>query len=217
MGHGLGSGLGGGDDALDVILGTAQRFTGHQESRLYGCGLFGLKVWHELGHGYACKLFGGRVPEMGCKLIVGMPLAYVDASAAWSFPRRRDRILVMLGGMYFELLLAVPAALVWAAWPHSALGACAYQIVFMSGVATILFNINPLMKYDGYFILGDMLGISNLQARSVQEVKRVLKARVLGIEGQANSTADARDRLIFLAMASRATFTAGHSCSRSRA
>ncbi len=114
--------LGGGIDALDVVLGTAQRFAGGQEPRLYGHCLLGLKVWHELGHGYACKLFGGRVPEMGCKLIVGMPLAYVDASAAWSFPRRRDRILVMLGGMYFELLLAVPAALVWAYWPHSALG-----------------------------------------------------------------------------------------------
>lgn len=141
----------------------------------------GLKVWHELGHGYACKHFGGRVPEMGCKLIVGMPLAYVDATSAWSFPRKRHRIIVMLGGMYFESLIAIPAAIVWAFNPDSVLGSFAYQLIFMAGVAAIFFNANPLMRYDGYFILSDIIGIPNLRARATAAMHGVFKRRVLGL------------------------------------
>lgn len=141
-----------------------------------------LKVWHELGHGYACKHFGGRVPEMGCKLMAGMPLAYVDASSAWSFPKRRHRIVVMLGGMYFESLVAIPAVFLWAFAPESFIGACAYQLIFMAGVATVFFNANPLMKYDGYFVLSDMLGIPNLRARSKRETISTLKHYALGLE-----------------------------------
>jgi putative peptide zinc metalloprotease protein len=141
-----------------------------------------LKVWHELGHGYACKHFGGRVPEMGCKLMAGMPLAYVDASSAWSFPKRAHRIVVMLGGMYFESLVAIPAAFIWASSPDSFIGACAYQLIFMAGVATVFFNANPLMKYDGYFVLSDMLGIPNLRARSQRETMNTLKHYALGLE-----------------------------------
>lgn len=158
----------------------------------------GLKVWHELGHGYACKLFGGRVPEMGCKLIVGMPLAYVDASAAWSFPRMRDRIMVMLGGMYFETIIAIPAAIVWAVTPNSPTGAFAYQLVLMAGVATFLFNLNPLMKYDGYFVLSDVVGIPNLRSRSTHELKRFAKRRFLGIDGGPSMATNHRDKTILM-------------------
>ncbi len=147
-----------------------------------------LKVWHELGHGYACKHFGGRVPEMGCKLMAGMPLAYVDASSAWSFPKRSHRITVMLGGMYFESLVAIPAAFIWAFAPDSFVGACAYQLIFMAGVATVFFNANPLMKYDGYFVLSDLLGIPNLRARSRNETLSTLKQYVLGIEVESKTS-----------------------------
>lgn len=140
-----------------------------------------LKVWHELGHGYACKVSGGRVPEMGCKLIVGMPLAYMDATSAWSFPSRARRVMVMLGGMYFESLVAIPAALVWAWNPESFIGSCAYQLIFMAGVATLFFNANPLMKYDGYFILSDLLGIPNLRTRALKEVYSWYKLIFLGL------------------------------------
>ena len=140
-----------------------------------------LKVWHELGHGYACKAFGGRVPEMGCKLIVGMPLAYMDATSAWSFPTRMHRVIVMLGGMYFETLVAIPAALIWAWNPDSFIGSCAYQLIFMAGVATLFFNANPLMKYDGYFIFSDLIGIPNLKARSAKELYSWYKLLFLGI------------------------------------
>ena len=140
-----------------------------------------LKVWHELGHGYVCKYFGGRVPEMGCKLIAGMPLAYMDATSAYSFPKRFHRIAVMLGGMYFEILVAIPATFLWAFLPDTFLGSCAYQLIFMAGVATVFFNANPLMKYDGYFILSDLLGIPNLRSKASHELNGLFKRRILGI------------------------------------
>ena len=75
--------------------------------------LVGLKVFHEFGHAYACKVFGGKVPEMGAYLIAFTPCAYVDASSAWGFAQLRHRVVVSLAGMYFESLVAFAALLVW--------------------------------------------------------------------------------------------------------
>ncbi len=152
------------------------------QSLVFMWGAFcGLKIWHELGHGYACKRYGGHVPEMGCKLMMGMPLAYVDASSAWGFPFRSQRIYVMLGGMYFEGIVAVVAVYLWSLTPNSMLGAFAFHLIFMAGVATLLFNINPLMRYDGYFILSDMIGIQNLRAKAMKEVQATMKHWFLGL------------------------------------
>ncbi|QDV70403.1 HlyD family secretion protein [Rosistilla carotiformis] len=159
-----------------------------------------LKVWHELGHGYACKLFGGRVPEMGMILMMGAPLAYVDASAAWTFPRRIHRLIVLVGGMYFESLVAIPAVFVWAFWgPSTLLGSIAYQLVFMATAITVLFNANPLMKYDGYFILSDLLGVPNLRQRATNEINSTFQRHVLGLRNIAAGTAQPSMRIVLLA------------------
>lgn len=155
----------------------------------------GLKIWHELGHGYACRAFGGAVPEMGLMLIVGTPAAYMDATAAWSFPERRKRLIVMLGGMYFESLIAIPAVFVWAFSSSPMLSSCAYQLVLMSSVITVLFNANPLMKYDGYFITGELLGIQNLRSRSDLLIRGFLKRLFLGIESP-SATSSLRETVI---------------------
>lgn len=156
-----------------------------------------LKVWHELGHGYACRIFGGAVPEMGMLLIVGTPAAYVDATAAWSFPERWKRLVVMLGGMYFESLVAIPAVFIWAFSNSPMLSSCAYQLVMMASLITVLFNANPLMKYDGYFIAGELLGIQNLRSRSDKQVKAVLKTCFLNLPFQP-AAADRRTQSILM-------------------
>lgn len=155
-----------------------------------------LKLWHELGHGFACKRFGGRIPEMGTILIAGSPLAYVDATAAWSFPERRKRLAVMCGGMYFESLVAAPAVFVWALAGHGVVAACAYQLVITATVVTVFFNANPLMKFDGYFILSELLRLPNLRGRADLEVKRLLKRVLIGI--RADSAEFLQDRLILI-------------------
>jgi putative peptide zinc metalloprotease protein len=141
-----------------------------------------LKVWHELGHAYACKIYGGAVPEMGMILIAGTPAAYVDATSAWSFPERWKRLVVMAGGMYFESIVAIPAVFVWAFATSPLLTSCAWQLVMMASLITLLFNANPLMKYDGYFIASELVGIQNLRGRSDQYLKAWMKRIFLGLE-----------------------------------
>lgn len=145
--------------------------------------LIGLKVAHELGHGYACKHFGGHVPEMGVYLILLTPCAYVDATAAWGFTRRRDRLIVSLAGVYVELTIAALAVFVWAATEPSLLNAIACNVIFLASATTLLFNINPLMRYDGYYIASDLLEIPNLRRRAMQYVTGVLRRIFLGLRG----------------------------------
>ena len=124
--------------------------------------LVGLKTFHELGHAYACKRFGGTVPEMGAMIMMGTPCAYVDASSSWSFPNRWHRMTVALAGMYFESMLAMVALMVWLATDTGQLHSAAQYAIVLSTVVTIGFNANPLMRYDGYFILSDLVNIPNL-------------------------------------------------------
>lgn len=144
----------------------------------------GLKIWHELGHGFACKVFGGYVPEMGTILIAGTPAAYVDATSAWSFPERYKRLVVMCAGMFFESLIFIPGVFVWAFSNNPMLSSCAYQLVVMASLVTVLFNANPLMKFDGYFILSELIGIQNLRPRADAQIKSLLTRATLGIRKQ---------------------------------
>lgn len=141
-----------------------------------------LKVIHEFGHAYACKRFGGYVPEMGVFLIVFTPSAYIDASASWGFPKRMHRVIVALAGMYFESIIAMLALAVWCLTPHGTLHSTAQYVVLLSTAITLGFNANPLMKYDGYFVLSDLLGMPNLRADSQFALKSLLTRLVFGIE-----------------------------------
>ena len=128
-----------------------------------------LKAWHELGHGLLCKRFGGQVPECGVMLLVMLPAPYVDASACWAFPNKWQRIAVGAGGMFFELFIAAIAAILWVNLPDGSLGKqVCYFIMITSGVSTLVFNGNPLMRFDGYFIFSDLIEVPNLMQRSQQ-------------------------------------------------
>ncbi|MCB9892656.1 MAG: hypothetical protein H6832_02990 [Planctomycetes bacterium] len=140
-----------------------------------------LKVVHEFGHAYACKRLGGEVPEMGAVFIILTPCAYVDASASWKFPDRRQRILVALGGMYVESIVAACGALIWASTQAGLAHDVALNIVVLAGIVTVFLNINPLMKYDGYFVFSDMTGVVNLQERAMRFLKSWVKHWTLGM------------------------------------
>ena len=124
------------------------------------------KLWHELGHGIICKRFGGQVPEFGVMLLVLIPSPFVDASACWAFPSKWKRMAVGAGGMLFEWVLASIAALVWVHSDRGTTQQLAFNIMFTSSVATVLFNANPLMRFDGYYMLADLLEVPNLAQRS---------------------------------------------------
>ncbi len=140
-----------------------------------------LKAFHEAGHGFACKRFGGVVPETGVSLIVLTPCAYVDASASWGFPRKIDRLIVCMAGMYVELFIAALALFVWASTPPGLLNTVAHQVVFLAGITTVGFNVNPLMKFDGYYALSDVLEIPNLRQHASQAAAALLKRWTVGL------------------------------------
>ena len=159
--------------------------------------LSGLKLIHELGHAYACKNYSLHVPTLGVYLVAGVPCAYVDASASWSLASSRQRIVICLGGMYFESVVAAISMCVWAVTSPGLLNAIAYNTIFLAGVATVVFNINPLMKYDGYFILGDLVQIPNLGQRAREHVEELAKRFILGLPGDPRPATRA-EKAIFL-------------------
>lgn len=150
--------------------------------------LLGLKVVHEFGHAYACKYFGGRVPEMGAYFMMLSPCAYVDASSSWSFPSRTNRIIVAMAGMYFESIASMCALAVWCFTSPGPVNSAAQLAIVLSTVVTIGFNVNPLMKYDGYFALSDVLGLPHLQQDSIGEFQGAMKKVLFGIDYQSVAT-----------------------------
>ncbi len=141
-----------------------------------------LKLVHELGHGYACKIMGlregrgGEVNTLGLMFLVLVPFPYVDVSSAWLLRERRARILVAAMGMAWEIAIAAVAAIVWSrANDGTVLKAVAHNAVWVASVTTVIFNINPLLRYDGYYMLCDMLGMPNLGRRSNEFVQHLVK------------------------------------------
>ncbi len=125
-----------------------------------------VKGLHELGHAFAVKARGGEVHEMGIMLLLLMPIPYVDASAASAFEDKRWRMLVGAAGMLTELFIAAVAMIAWAFLEPGTERAIAYNIILITGISTLLFNGNPFLRYDGYYILADYLEIPNLGQRS---------------------------------------------------
>jgi len=125
-----------------------------------------IKIIHEFGHGFAIKLFGGQCHEMGIMLLVLMPIPYVDATHSLSFEQRWRRMVVGAAGMMAELAVATIALWMWS-WAQPGLfKAFLHEIVLIAGVSTVLFNINPLLRLDGYYIFSDALEIPNLGQKS---------------------------------------------------
>lgn len=143
--------------------------------------LVGLKVIHEFGHAYACKAFGGHVPEMGAFLILFTPVAYVDATDSWTFTRTRQRAIVTLAGVYFESIVGALAVFVWAVTEPSTLNAFAYQVIILATVTTAAFNLNPLLRYDAYYLVSDLVAIPNLRARCQESLAAAAKRAFFGV------------------------------------
>lgn len=137
------------------------------------------KALHEISHAAVCKHFGGEVHKLGLMFLIFAPMPYVDATAAWGFRRRRDRIVVGLAGVMAELGLAAVAAWVWANTAPGALNSLAHNVIFVASVSTIIFNLNPLLRFDGYHVLVDLLEVPNLFQRSREQLRYLAERHVL--------------------------------------
>jgi putative peptide zinc metalloprotease protein len=145
-----------------------------------------IKAIHELGHAFACRRFGGECHELGIMLLIFVPTPYVDASSAWAFPSKWQRIFVGAAGMIVELFFAAICAFIW--WqvpdPYSTVHQLAYNAMLIASVTTIIFNANPLLRYDGYYILSDFLEIPNLRQKSTEYSLGLIKRHVFRIKMQ---------------------------------
>ena len=134
----------------------------------------GAKIVHELAHAVACRKFGGNCREIGVLLLVGVPCLYCDVTSIWMISERWKRAIVGAAGIYAELMLAAVAILLWNASAPGLFHDLCLQLAVVCSVATVLFNGNPLLRYDGYFILTDLVGTSNLGERSEATLRKLL-------------------------------------------
>ncbi|MEM6798211.1 MAG: HlyD family efflux transporter periplasmic adaptor subunit [Planctomycetota bacterium] len=150
---------------------------------LLGLVLSGTKILHEFGHGLACKHFGGECHEMGVMFLVLTPCLYCNVSDSWMLPNRWHRAAIGAAGMYVEVVLASLCTWIW--WftdSESMINQVCLNIMFISSVSTILFNANPLLRYDGYYILSDLMEIPNLRQKASSILTRKLGKWCLGLE-----------------------------------
>ncbi|MDW5418649.1 M50 family metallopeptidase [Iodobacter sp. CM08] len=127
-----------------------------------------VKLLHELGHAFATKAWGGSVHEMGLMFLVFAPSPYVDASTSSAFPSKYRRALVAAAGMMMELFLAALALYIWVLSEPGLTRAVAFNVMIISGVSTLIVNGNPLLRYDGYYILTDLIEMPNLAQRGIK-------------------------------------------------
>jgi putative peptide zinc metalloprotease protein len=140
------------------------------------------KVLHELAHGLACKHYGGECHEIGLMFLVFTPCLYCNVSDAWMLPSKWRRAAIGAAGMYVEIGLASLCAFLWWFTEPGFANSIFLNVMFVCSVSTLVFNGNPLLRFDGYFILADLVEVPNLQQRSRAVVLEFLRKRVLGVE-----------------------------------
>ena len=164
----------------------------------YAVALVVVKILHEMGHAYQAVARGLRVPVMGVAFIVLFPLLYTDTTDAWRLRTRRDRLMVDMGGIFVELSLAVYATVLWCFFPDGAARDAAFAVATVSWVFSLLVNLNPLMRFDGYYLLADALGVHNLQPRSFDMGKWALREAKFGLGDPAPEKQSRRMRVFMI-------------------
>ncbi|MGE3807445.1 MAG: biotin/lipoyl-binding protein [Gemmataceae bacterium] len=161
-----------------------------------------VKIIHEFGHGLTCKAMGGECHDMGGLLMCLSPCLYMNVSDAWTMPDKWKRILVGVAGIYVELMIAGIATFLWwntPGWPM--VNNLALSLMIVCSLNTVLFNGNPLLRFDGYYVLADWLEIPNLRERANSYLKRVVQKHCLGMEVPPEPTMSLRRRVLFVVYA----------------
>lgn len=146
----------------------------------FGLALGFAKLCHEFGHAYMAKRAGCRVQSMGLAFMVMLPMFYTDVSDAWRVSDRRSRLLIDAGGVFAELVLAVLALLAWSLLPDGPLRTAAFMLASATWITTLLVNLNPFMRFDGYFLVSDLWGVENLQQRAFALCRWRLREALFG-------------------------------------
>ncbi len=163
-----------------------------------------IKIFHEFGHAFACKRFGrlngsgGEVHVIGIMFLVFVPLPYVDASSAWAFRKKWHRAIVGLSGVMIELFCAAIAAIIWGNTSIGTLHIIAYNIIFIASISTLVFNGNPLLRFDAYYVLSDLIEIPNLSQRSKNYIYYLVKKYLWKLRTAHNPAQNLGERIWFV-------------------
>ena len=160
-----------------------------------------MKIIHEFGHGLTAKHFGGEVHEMGILFLVLTPALYCDVTDSWLLPNKWKRIWISAAGIYVECFLASLATFVWWYSQPGLMNSLAMATMFICSVNTIMFNANPLLRYDGYYVMADWLEIPNLRIKSTQFFAYLIQEKVLGLEIPVQSYMPKSRRYLFVTYA----------------
>ncbi|MCL2622850.1 MAG: efflux RND transporter periplasmic adaptor subunit [Planctomycetaceae bacterium] len=155
------------------------------------------KIIHEFGHGITCKYFGGECHELGIMILVLTPCLYVNVSDSWMIPSKWKRAMIGAAGVYIECFLASICTFLWWFSQPGLFNYLCLNIMFLSSVSTILFNINPLLRYDGYYILSDMLEIPNLRQKATKILSKKSMEWFLGMEQPDDPFLPKRNQALF--------------------
>ncbi len=155
------------------------------------------KLVHEFSHAYTAKSFGLHVPQMGVALLLFLPCLFCNTTDAWQLADRRQRMAISAAGILAEAVLAVIATFIWYFSKPGIINSLAFYLMTISMVSTIIFNANPLIKFDGYFILMDYLQIPNLSTKAMDHIRYLFMNRVLGMTQQTSPANAPRELIIF--------------------
>jgi putative peptide zinc metalloprotease protein len=168
--------------------------------------LTSMKLLHELGHAFVCKRYGGEVHAFGVMFLIMTPLPYVDTASTWGFNNRFQRAMVSAAGMMVELFLAAIGALVWAHTSGGIINSLAYNVMVVGSVSSLLFNGNPLLRFDAYYILADLVDIPNLYQKAQQHWMYLGDRYLLGSASAESPATTRRERVWFTCYGAGAFF-----------
>ena len=167
-------------DALSTAFGY---FFNLEGMLFYALATSAAKVLHEFGHAVVAKRLGLRIPTIGVAFLVMMPVLYTDTSESWKLNRRQDRFAVAGAGIALELMLAAWTTLAWALTPDGSLRSAFFLLATTTWMWTLAINASPFMRFDGYFLLCDLVGLPNLHERSFALARRMLRSVFFGYLG----------------------------------
>ena len=166
---------------VDEFFSTFQYFFSWSGIVIYILALTFIKIFHELGHAYVAKAHGCRVPTIGVALIMGWPVLYTDTTDSWKIASNKKRMQIGVAGVSVELVIASLSLFLWSVTPDGSMKSAFFLLSTTTWIMSVFVNFNPLMRFDGYYLLSDLLRVPNLESRSFNMARWWIRERLFGI------------------------------------
>lgn len=167
---------------FDEFINTFTYFFNWEGLIVYSLVIFLTKIFHELGHAYTAKNYGVHVPVMGVALIILWPVLFTDVTDSWKLTNRRQRFAISFAGIVVELVIAGIATWGWILSSPGVFQSACFILASVTWISSLLVNLNPLMRFDGYYLLSDLWGVDNLQIRAFAMARWKLRKMFLGLD-----------------------------------